>query len=57
LQHPANIPPPPKPGPQQDPEAEEQCKAEPADSGTNANDWPTSLEELFLFDPNFESCW
>jgi hypothetical protein len=20
-------------------------------------DWSSSLDELFLFDPNFESCW
>jgi len=27
------------------------------DGKTSQSDWPSSLDDLFLFDPNFESCW
>jgi hypothetical protein len=27
------------------------------DGKTGQSAWPSSLDDLFLFDPNFESCW
>jgi len=27
------------------------------DGKTSQSAWPSSLDDLFLFDPNFESCW
>jgi hypothetical protein len=55
LQNPAN-PDPPNPSPKKSEAEERWYSNEPSKNGDKV-DWPTSLAELFLFDPNFESCW
>jgi hypothetical protein len=50
----------PKPGKPEDLEqnaGEPEKGSKPAPEFETPEKWLSSLDELFLFDPNFESCW
>lgn len=57
MRTPTGTPPEPKPGQDDGASTQKPQGSEPSDDDANREGWPSSLEELFLFDPNFESCW
>jgi hypothetical protein len=50
-------PKPAQPKPPQPEAPEPDTDTDSKDRQPEMQDWPSSLDELFLFDPNFESCW